>query len=159
MLIRPHTKWIVYSTLIAAVIGGISSCGGSRVRTGEYDHLRPRLVEAAMAMRGKPYRYGGASPRGFDCSGLVQYSYGRFGFDVPRNSYRQYKASSPIYKRNLKPGDLVFFRTSGMFVSHVGIYIGNGEFVHAPGEGKRVSVDSLDSRYWHRRFVGGGTFF
>lgn len=159
MIHRRWIRWTVYSTALAAVIGAVSACGGPRsVRAGEYDHLRPKLVAAAMAMRGKPYRYGGAGPRGFDCSGLVQYSYEQFGFELPRNSYKQYKASSPVYESNLRAGDLVFFRTNGMFVSHVGIYIGDREFVHAPGRGKSVSVDSLDTRYWRRRFVGGGRF-
>jgi cell wall-associated NlpC family hydrolase len=112
-----------------------------------------------MAMRGKPYRYGGDTPSGFDCSGLVVYSYGQFDIKLPRNSYKQYKKSKPIYERDLQPGDLVFFRTTSSFVSHVGIYVGDNRFVHAPGKGKTVRADSLNNDYYRRRFVGAGTFF
>ena len=137
----------------------LSSCSGPRLhQAGRYDHLRPQLVEAAMATLGTPYRYGGANPAGFDCSGLVAYSYEQFGFNVPRTSYKQFKSSRPIYERDLRPGDLVFFRTNGLRVSHVGIYIGNREFVHAPGNGKTVRVTSLDNSYYRKRFVGGGRF-
>ena len=149
------TRATVYSICFLCLL----SCGGPAVHTGEYAHLRPSLVAAALAMQGKPYRYGGTTPAGFDCSGLVVYSYKQFGIDLPRNSYRQYKASRPVYTRDLQPGDLVFFRTTSSFVSHVGIYIGDDQFVHAPGKGKTVRVDSLDNDYYRRRFVGGGTFF
>ncbi len=128
------------------------------MHTGEYDHLRPSLVAAALAMQGKPYLYGGTTPDGFDCSGLVLYSYKQFGIKVPRNSYKQYQASQPVREHDLKPGDLVFFRTGGGFVSHVGIYIGNNEFVHAPGTGKVVRVESLDDAYYKKTYVGAGSF-
>jgi cell wall-associated NlpC family hydrolase len=145
----------VYSISLVLLL----SCGGPRVFTREYDHLRPSLVAAALAMRGKPYRYGGTTPDGFDCSGLVVYSYRQFDINLPRNSYKQYKSSKPIYERDLQPGDLVFFRTDSSFVSHVGIYIGDNRFVHAPGQGKTVRVDSIDNDYYRRRFVGAGTYF
>ncbi|MBN1379878.1 MAG: C40 family peptidase [Gammaproteobacteria bacterium] len=151
---RNRTRAAVYSITCLLLL----SCGGPRVFIGEYDHLRPSLVAAAMAMRGKPYRYGGTSPDGFDCSGLVVYSYKQFDIDIPRNSYKQYKASKIIYEQDLKPGDLVFFRTNSSFVSHVGIYVGNNRFVHAPGKGKTVRVDSMDDDYYRKRFVGAGTF-
>ncbi len=113
------------------------------------------VVQAALAMQGTPYRYGGASPRGFDCSGLVYYAHRQAGFEVPRTTTLQYRNAIPVDPRNLQPGDLVFFRLSGK-VSHVGLYIGNGEFVHAPSSGKHVSTASLDNPYWRRHLTGAG---
>ncbi len=144
----------VYSICFLLLLG----CGGPRYKPGEFDHLRSSLVAAALSMLDKPYRYGGTTPKGFDCSGLVLYSYKQFGIKVPRNSYKQYRASEPVRERDLQQGDLVFFRTGGGFVSHVGIYIGNNEFVHAPGTGDVVKVESLDNPYYQRTFVGAGSF-
>lgn len=145
----------VYSICLTVLL----ACGGPRIyNSGTYDHLRPSLVAAALAMRGKPYRYGGTTPDGFDCSGLVLYSYKQFGIDIPRNSYKQYRASKPVRNRNMQPGDLVFFRTNGSYVSHVGIYIGNNQFVHAPGTGKVVRVESMDDAYYSKTYVGAGSF-
>lgn len=101
-------------------------------------------------MQGKPYRYGGNTPRGFDCSGLVQYSYSLAGIDLPRNTEGLWKYSGAIATRNLRPGDLLFFNQEGKRSSHVAIYVGRERFVHAPSTGKRVSVGSLQSAYWRR---------
>ena len=91
-------------------------------------------------MQGKPYRYGGSTPVGFDCSGLIQYSYARAGVKVPRSTEDLLEASRTIAKRQLRPGDLVFFHQDSKRSSHVGLYIGNDRFVHAPSTGKTVSV-------------------
>ncbi len=134
----------------------LQGCAGGHI-VDDYPELRAQLVSIAMNQRGTPYVFGGTKPQtGFDCSGLVQYSYAQLGLHIPRNSYEQYRLSTPVYISRLQPGDLVFFRTRGIFVSHVGIYIGDNRFVHAPGEGRPVSVDSIDSPYWQRRLVGGG---
>ncbi len=146
--------------LFCLILLTLSACSTERRINSQYDHLRPKLIAAAMAMQGKPYIYGGNNPNnGFDCSGLIHYSFQQVGLDVPRSSIKQFKASSPVYQNRLQAGDLVFFRTSGAFVSHVGIYIGNNQFVHAPGKGKKVKIQSMNSRYWQQRFAGGGTFF
>lgn len=109
-----------------------------------------KVVRVATSMVGRPYRYGGNNPRGFDCSGLVQYSYKRAGIDVPRNTRYQRRHSYKISQRQLKKGDLIFFNQEGKWASHVGIYIGKGRFVHAPSSGKRVRISSLQKRYWRR---------
>lgn len=149
-----------YGGIILALAAGCSllqSCAGGRV-VDDYPELRERLVSIALSQRGVPYVFGGNSPRtGFDCSGFVQYSYERLGLRIPRNSYEQYRLSTPVYINRLQPGDLVFFRTRNIFVSHVGIYLGDNRFVHAPGAGRSVSIDSLDSSYWRKRLVGGGS--
>lgn len=110
-----------------------------------------RAAANALKMVGKPYRYGGASPsRGFDCSGLVQFSFRQAGVRLPRTTRDLRLASAPVRKSRLRRGDLVFFYERGRKSSHVGIYLGNGRFVHAPSSGKHVRTDRLDSPYWRR---------
>ncbi len=117
-------------------------------RTGD---VAERAAGYAAQLVGKPYRYGGTSPTtGFDCSGLVQYTYARAGRKLPRSTDDQRVAAQRIKLSELQPGDLVFFDQEGKKNSHVGIYIGNGEFVHAPSSGKRVRRDRLDMPYWSR---------
>lgn len=107
-------------------------------------------------MVGTPYRYGGAGPRGFDCSGLVYYSYRKAGIAVPRTTGEQYRQSRRVKLSRLQPGDLIFFRISRDKLSHVGIYAGSGRFIHAPSGGKRVAYASLDNPYWEARVIGAG---
>lgn len=108
-----------------------------------------RAAGHAAQLVGKPYRYGGASPAaGFDCSGLVQWSYAQAGRKLPRSTDDQRVAARRISRSELRRGDLVFFDQEGKKNSHVGIYVGNGEFVHAPSSGKRVRRDRLDAPYW-----------
>ena len=109
-----------------------------------------RAAGYAMKMVGKPYHYGGSSPAGFDCSGLVQYSYKQAGVNLPRSTDAQHRVSQPLRGSNLRRGDLLFFDEEGKKKSHVGIYLGDGKFVHAPSSGKRVRTDRLDSPYWRK---------
>jgi len=104
----------------------------------------------AAQMVGAPYRFGGATPAGFDCSGLVHYSYRQAGVTLPRNTDEQRLASRPVELFELRPGDLLFFDQEGKKNSHVGIYLGRGAFVHAPSSGKSVRSDRLDSPYWRK---------
>ena len=120
-------------------------------------HPHPGLA-IARDMIGKPYRYGGASPRGFDCSGLVYYSYHRAGIEIPRTTVEQYRQSKHLTLAKLQPGDLIFFRLYRRKPSHVGIYAGGGRFIHAPSSGKRVSYASLSDPYWETRVIGAGRF-
>ena len=118
------------------------------------------VVDLAQAMVGKPYKYGGKSPRtGFDCSGLVYYTHKSLGRTLPRTSHAQYRSTQPVRRDDLIPGDLVFFRIHRSRVSHVGIYLGDDRFVHAPSSGKRVRINSLENPYWDKRFVRGGRVF
>jgi cell wall-associated NlpC family hydrolase len=108
-----------------------------------------KAAGVAMTMVGKPYRMGGESPsRGFDCSGLVQFSYRQAGLAVPRSTEQQLRHSRAVKRAELRRGDLVFFDQEGKKHSHVGIYLGDGRFVHAPSSGKQVRIDRLDARYW-----------
>ena len=117
------------------------------------------IAGLAQGLLGAPYRYGGETPQGFDCSGLVYYIHERLGMDVPRSADAQYGHARQVAVRDLQPGDLVFFRLAGSKVAHVGIYIGNGRFIHAPSTGKDVSYAELDDAWWWNRFVGAGLFY
>ena len=113
-----------------------------------------QLAQLALKMGGVRYMYGGASPAvGFDCSGLVYYVAHLLGLNVPRTASAQYQAGAPVPAGDLQPGDLVFFNTEG-YASHVGIYIGNGEFVQAENWGTVVQITSLSSPYWASTFIG-----
>jgi cell wall-associated NlpC family hydrolase len=107
----------------------------------------------AREMLGKPYMYAGASPAGFDCSGLVKYSYGRAGIVLPRDTQSQRSMSVLVSTRHLREGDLLFFDQEGRKNSHVGIYVGKGRFIHAPSSGGKVRTDSLDAEFWKKHFV------
>ena len=104
--------------------------------------LAERAVSLARTQLGVPYVYGGASPGGFDCSGLVMWVYGRLGVPLPHNAAALYSVGRPIPTSDMKPGDLVFFHGLG----HVGIYIGHGRMIHAPQTGERVEIEALGER-------------
>jgi cell wall-associated NlpC family hydrolase len=114
------------------------------------------LVVTAMGFIGVPYRRGGNSAEtGFDCSGFVRAIYSEtLGKVLPRRADQQAQATEKIDKNELKPGDLVFFNTMRRAFSHVGIYVGDGNFIHAPRTGAQVRVESMQSAYWSRRFDG-----
>lgn len=111
-----------------------------------------RLMGIANQYIGVPYVFGGNDPSGFDCSGFTRYVYSAVGIDLPRMADEQYNVGSYVSRSFLQPGDLVFFTTYLPGVSHVGIYIGNNQFINASNNG--VSIDNLDSRYWSSRYVG-----
>lgn len=117
------------------------------------------LADFALTMRGVPYRYGGATVAGFDCSGLVFFTHRRFGVDVPRTSRAQAEEAERVKRRKLERGDLVFFKIGSRHVNHVGIYIGDDQFVHAPGKGKPVTINSLNDEYYDRRFESAGRYW
>ncbi len=117
------------------------------------------LADFALRLRGAPYRYGGATREGFDCSGLVFYSHRQLGVAVPRTSREQAEDARQIKEGKLRRGDLVFFKIGSRQVNHVGIYIGERRFVHAPGSGKPVTVNSLDDEYYEQRFSSAGRFW
>ncbi len=120
--------------------------------------LNEDIAISALAQVGAAYRYGGTTPDGFDCSGLIQYVYSQHGVSVPRTSLAQFTAARPIPSDRARAGDVVFFRIGGT-VSHVGIYLGANEFLHAPSTGKRVRIDQLDASWYGRHVAGFGRLF
>lgn len=114
------------------------------------------LVATAMGFLGVPYRRGGTSAEtGFDCSGFVRSIYEQTrGLVLPRRAYDQARHTEKIDRKDLRPGDLVFFNTMRRAFSHVGIYVGDGKFIHSPRSGSRVRVESLSESYWKKRFNG-----
>ncbi len=137
----------------------LSGCGSNpKYKRGKTTASNQIVIATAKKMLGVKYRYGGTSPsRGFDCSGLVQYSHRVAGINLPRTTGQQFKAAKRISRKYLKAGDLVFFKTSlSRSVSHVGIYLGKNKFIHAPSSGKRVKISSMQEKYWRKRFTGAG---
>ena len=112
------------------------------------------IVDTAMKLRGVPYRNGGSDPSGFDCSGFVQWVFGKNGVLLPREVREQYGAGQKIGLRDVQPGDLVFFQTVSRGASHVGVVIGADQFVHAPSSTGVVRVERFTATYWAKRFVG-----
>lgn len=121
--------------------------------------LRHQLVETARNQLGVPYLWGGTSREGFDCSGLAMTVYRVNGLRLPRSSREQFDGGKPLAQEALQEGDLVFFSTDGSGrVSHVGVYVGGGAFIHAPGRGRAVCRDELSDRYFKTRYLGARSY-
>lgn len=114
---------------------------------------RSDLISYAYDFIGKPYVWGAEGPRSFDCSGFTKYVYNAFGVNLPHYTGSQIGKGSAVSRKNLKQGDLVFFNTDGP-VSHVGIYIGDGEFIHASSGSRKVTVSNLGQSYYNSRYAG-----
>jgi len=138
----------------ALVIAWLASGCASAPRHEPPEHpAAATAADIALDMLGRPYRYGGDTPKGFDCSGLVQYSYARAGVKVPRSTEAQRQGTGPVPPKNIKKGDLLFFDQEGKKFSHVAIYLGDNWFVHAPAGGKTVRKDRLTDPYWNKHFL------
>jgi hypothetical protein len=125
------------------------------------DNLKDKIIRTADSFIGVPYRWGGESAEeGFDCSGFTMTVYQLNGLELPRSSRAQWRAGAFVGRDALEKGNLVFFRTtSSKRISHVGIYEGNNQFIHAPGKGKRVRRSSLNSRYYKTHYAGARTYY
>ncbi len=148
--------------LALGILGGCSSAAENPITikpTKPSPAATHPAVAVAKRMLGTPYRYGGASPQGgFDCSGLVYYSFKQAGVNTPRTTKTLYDSTFTVDPSALQQGDLLFFDIEGK-VSHVGLYIGGKTFVHAPSSGKKVSYASMDNPYWRERLVKAGRLF
>lgn len=111
------------------------------------------IVATAQKYKGVPYKYGGASPKGFDCSGFVMFVYNEHGKKLPRSADKQYETGKAVKPKDLSPGDLVFFTTTEKGASHVGIFVGDDKFIHASSS-KGVTVSALGDSYWKPRYLG-----
>ncbi len=132
----------------------------ARINKSGKGDLRNELVKTARRFIGIPYRWGGTTAEnGFDCSGLTMVSYRLNGLNLPRVSRNQFKAGKWVSKSKLRPGDLVFFATKGgTRVTHVGMYVGDGNFIHAPRTGKNVRIAKLSNSFFAKTYMGGRTY-
>jgi murein DD-endopeptidase len=144
----------VRKSLALAMLLFLVACAAGPAARSEAPGLR--AASLAKSLIGTPYRYGGADPAGFDCSGLVHYVYGSLGVSLPRTAAEQHGAVRPVPRGKLRPGDLVFFELPK---EHVGIYVGDGLFVHAPGSHRRVEAAHLDGPVFSDDYAGGGRVF
>lgn len=137
---------------LAACAGSSDARQGSRASGGENGDV----ISYAKSLIGIPYHYGGDSPRtGFDCSGFVRHVYSHTrGMELPRSAKDISEVGQRIRGDELRPGDLVFYSTQGYPYSHVGIYIGNAQFIHSPSTGKRVQIVDMKMRYWQEHYNG-----
>jgi cell wall-associated NlpC family hydrolase len=145
---------------LVLVLMAMAACGSQPAADARAKSSSPGDHAAAVALGqvGVPYRYGGSSPGGFDCSGLVQYAYQAAGVSVPRTTGQLWSAARAVNGTDMRPGDLLFFRIEGK-MSHVGMYLGDRRFVHAPQSGRAVSVASLDAPFYRRALLRAGRVY
>lgn len=134
--------------------GASTPASGTKTAVSRETSRNSGLIRMALSYRGAPYRYGASNGRSFDCSGFTSYIYRKQGISLPHNAAAQFQRGRSVAKSHLQAGDLVFFRTRGRRISHVGIYIGNSQFVHASSGGGRVRVDTIASGYYQKRYAG-----
>jgi len=144
-----------YFSIFISLFVLISACQNTKTTHTTHTSTARAAAGVAKSMIGQPYRYGGQAPGGFDCSGLVWYSYKKVGVKIARTSKELRKQATKVSRKKLKAGDLVFFK-GWIRTGHVGIYLGNGLFIHAPSSGKKVKTDRLDRGYWHDHFKSAG---
>lgn len=157
LLILSRADPILIALWLLASLLWLSGCATPASLRDPNATVRQRILGAAERLIGTPYAPGGESPDGVDCSGLVQYAYQQAGIRTPRRTMEQFQAGRR--QDRVLPGDLLFFRTDGSGqVSHVGIYAGQGQMIHASSGSGQVRKVSLNQRYWQQRMVGGITF-
>ena len=171
----PFLNSLCLNFALTFIISLILCCTSKPVSKSQYSEIQQTPKNNTLSVTGRntgylaaalardqvgvPYRYGGSSPSGFDCSGLVQYVYGKLGVSLPRKSRDMAGMGHQVSIHDLLPGDLVFFRINRRRVSHVGIYIGNNEFVHATKSGHPVRKDNITKPWWQEGFVVGRRIF
>lgn len=158
MIAQPAPQIRVFALLITML--AMAACGSSTsaLKSATASSPGERAALVALDQVGVPYRYGGSSPDGFDCSGLVHYSYSHAGVAVPRTTAQLWSTARTVERRELRAGDLLFFNIEGK-MSHVGLYLGDARFVHAPQSGRRVSVASLDSPFYSAALLRAGRVY
>ena len=149
-----------YIAGLLCIAVSLSACASAPVRpvTGYTPAIGEKAARTASAMIGRPYKYKGDSPEGFDCSGLVRYSYLSAGLEVPHGTKQLRGVTKPVGKTYLSKGDLLFFNESGGKASHVGIFLGGDLFVHAPSTGGKVRKDRLADPHWKKSFLEARRF-
>ncbi|PTN39105.1 C40 family peptidase [Desulfonatronum sp. SC1] len=154
--IRASLSRLVVLLLPLVFLATLVGCGAKHPppRPAIPGSVAESVVQAALNKNGRPYARGGTSPtRGFDCSGLVVWVYGKHGLNLPRTARDQSRVGSAVPYNQLQGGDLVFFRIGSRGAYHVGIATGRGTFIHSPRPGQRVREESLFDRYWQQRLI------
>lgn len=155
-------RCLLFVLMVLLLLAGCSSQPKTVSRVPEPQDKAPlrtaAVVETALAQLDRPYRYGGHNPRGFDCSGLVYYSYARHGIGIPRTTHEQQRSARPVPLREIAPGDLLFFREVRQKASHVGLYVGGGRFIHASTSQQSVRLSQLGNPYWQKHLIGAGRY-
>lgn len=136
-----------------------SSLSSSTSSSSSSNSIGDKLVSLAKSKLGCKYVWGAVGPNQFDCSGLTSWCYKQVGISIPRTSLAQSKSGKAVSKSNLQPGDLLFWKTTSAEVGHVGMYVGNGQFIHAPNKSKPVKYDSLSSSYYSSRYVRARRYY
>ncbi len=146
--------------LLVLVSAGLLAACATAPRAPEAGPGTGRAIATyAEGLVGTPYRFGGTDDHGFDCSGLAVYVYERAGIAIPRTAAEQAHSARRVPLQDLSPGDLLFFRIRSRHVDHVGVYVGDGRFIHAPRSGALVSYGSLMRRFYRRHLVRAGRFW
>ena len=158
MITQPRRTNRIFSLAITVLALAACSANPPDRGAGPRFSAGDRAASVALDQVGQPYRYGGNSPGGFDCSGLVQYSYSRAGYSVPRTTGQLWSAAKTVDRHQLRAGDLLFFSIEGK-MSHVGLYLGEQRFVHAPQSGRSVSVESLHAPFYSAALIRAGRLY
>lgn len=145
-------KVLFIAGLAGLLFAGCATTPTKRV-TGYSASVGDKAAETALTMIGRPYKFKGDMPAGFDCSGLVRYSYLTAGMDVPHSTGALKNSTHSVGLKNARKGDLLFFIQEGKKYSHVGIYIGNDQFIHAPSTGGFVRKNSVTDPYWQKHYL------
>jgi cell wall-associated NlpC family hydrolase len=154
---------------VAVMLITLAGCAGSRI-SSDFSSLprntqqpitaeQKRVTQTALSLMGTPYRFGGGTPDGFDCTGFVGYVYRKSaGLVLPRESHDLVKTGEEVSGEELHPADIVYFKIEHQKPLHVGIYLGNGKFIHAPSRRGKVNIQNLDQDYWKSRYLGARRF-
>lgn len=149
-----NASWLRLAGLLLTLLI-LAGCASKPKPTAVPRAERSDIVNLALSFQGTPYRWGEETPEaGFDCSGFVQYVYGRYGYRLPRTAYQQAMALPEVDPNDMRPGDLIYFNTTGTPYSHVGMYIGHNDFVHASSAKGAVVIGSLTRPYWQQHMLG-----
>ncbi len=160
MALKRISRTPALALALAALVLAVGACAPAHIPGPEAELPsaggKNAVVTAARSLTGSRYKWGGDSPQeGFDCSGLAWWAYRQAGVELPRVSWEQYQTGAPVGRRDLKPGDLVFYRLPGNKKNlHVGIVTERGTFIHSPSAGGRVREEPMDTPYWRERYVG-----